>query len=238
MTNNTKTCYSSRLLTTSLSILLSLIAIHLVLQFVSVVLFDEKHLIFFELSNRFDFADEMSIPTWFSQALFLVASSLAFLLAYLERSKAARKIWKVLAIVMLLGSVDEVAAIHESILQVIHISLFEDNPPTLLANAWVIIIPIILVFALAVLYKMYANLPRQVVRVLIAAFSVYFIGAVIVELISSISTERSFFEQGILAAVEESLEVLGLIMVVFALARYIETRHSDKIGHMLEGLKR
>lgn len=230
-----KTAATASISTSTLVLLFIIIAcfssIHLILQFINLQLLDEQNIIIFELTNRFDFSDEMSIPTWYAQFLFLASSALAFALAYLERGRESVKYWLFLAAILLLGSINEVASIHESVLQIIHLEHFGDNPSTYTENAWIIALPFIALAGVSSLYIVYRNLPRSVTNIILLAAGVYFTGAVFVDIFDGVITERTFFEQGILALLEEGLELSGLSIFLYGLVKYLEVEHKGKISH-------
>jgi hypothetical protein len=211
-------------------------AIHLVLQYVNLQLFSEQNIIVFELTNRLDFSDEMSIPTWFAQFLFLVSSVCAFGIALLERSQATFRYWLFLSALLLAGSVNEVASIHESILQIIHLNYFGENPSTYLENAWIVVLPFILIAGLSSLYVVYQTLPFSVVKIVFIAAIVYFTGAVFVDIFDGVITERTFFEQGILAVLEEGLELIGISILLYGLLNYLEQVYGSRINSALTEL--
>ena len=62
---------SKRLLWILIGFLGFLVCAHLFLQHLNLHVYDEKNAQVFEISNRFDFDDESSIPTWLSQFLYL-----------------------------------------------------------------------------------------------------------------------------------------------------------------------
>lgn len=226
-----------RLLKYLFSIFLVLLVIHLVLQYINTVHLNQTYGPFYELTNRFDFDDEMSIPTWYAQFLFIVLSASSALLAFLEKNKPSKNIWILLSISTLAGSIDEVSAVHESILQAIHLTLFDVNSPTLLANAWVVVTPLVVGAIVFFLYKVLKLLPRRTVQLFALSAFLYLSGAVAVDIASSALIESSaFVEQGLIVALEESLEILGQLTLFYALASYIEITHKSKISRVLQRL--
>jgi hypothetical protein len=172
----------------------------------------------------------MSIPTWYAQFLFLVTSVVALSLAFLERSRASFRYWVFLASILLLGSMNEVASIHESVLQIIHLEQFGENPSTYLENAWIVVLPFILIASVLSLYLAYLTLPRSVSMVIILSAGVYLSGAVGIDIFDGVLTERTFFEQGVLAVLEEGLELMGISLLLFGLVRYLEAHYRERIS--------
>lgn len=189
---------------------------------------------FYELTNRFDFDDEASIPTWLSQFIFLLISGVALLLAYIEKQKSTKAIWYSVAVVALLGSLDEVATLHENILQSLHIFFIAESTPKILANAWVLIIPFLLLAIGVFILKAVRILPRKTLQKLVVALSLYFTGAIIIDILtSSLVASNGFFRQGVMVAIEEMLELSGQILALYALGDYADS----KFGHKLRRAK-
>lgn len=218
-------------------IFLFLLVVHLVLQYINTVYLDSTFGPFYELTNRFDFDDELSIPTWYAQFLFLLVSGCSFLLAYLERYKATKIFWLLLATAALIGSIDEVSAIHESVLQVLHLMFFDIDTPTLQANAWLFVAPVVILALLVFLYKIAKHLPTKTVLLLASSTGIYIIGAIGVDIASSAVVESTpFIEQGVMVALEESLEIVGLILLFYTITSYTEENYRQQILKSLQAL--
>jgi len=221
---------SKRLLIWSCVVVGVLGIIHLTLQYININILNQELGSFFELTNRFDFDDEASIPTWVSQFIFLLISLSAVLLIYLEKIKAKKTIWSIIAVISLLGSLDEVATLHENILQGLHLLFFDETAPTIIANAWLIIIPFVVAAGALFTYKAFALLPKRTLQLLMSAFVLYMSGAVLIDIVtSSDSFEAGFVSQGVLVAIEELLELIGLTITLYTLVDYTERKFSKKI---------
>src|SRR5690606_15947542 len=130
---------STKLLIVWITVSLVLLFVHLALKYVSVVMHQEQHLVFFELSNRFDMNDENSVPQWFTLVSFLAITAGAWLASRLSTRPAERRLWAIIAFVALLLSIDDASAIHESVLGILHLTFFDDLPATFTRNAWLMI---------------------------------------------------------------------------------------------------
>lgn len=216
---------------------LAILGIHLLLQYLNLEVYHQQHGQIYELSNRFDLDDESSVPTWFSQLLFLGAGVGSLFIAWLERAKAQRRIWTLIGLVSIVFSMDEIATLHEFALQTLHVTLFNDAPPALLQNAWLVVSPFILATAGFLLWQMIKALPRKTIWIFVASAVTFLVGAIIFDAATSLVDRATFLNQGILVAIEESLELMGVIGAVYAVVDYIETRHIDKIRGALKQLK-
>lgn len=234
----TKTIFSRKLLFTLLTITLLFTIIHLILQYINTVHFNLSYGNFYEVTNRFDFDDEASIPTWFSNVLFLMAASAAGLAAYLERKKKSFGVWLLIMSGAILGSIDEVSTVHESGLQSIHLLFFNENAPTLLANAWVVIVPVVLIFIAWFFVLALRVLPKKTIKLFAIAAAIYLSGAIGVDIITSTLLDSTpFIEQGIFVAIEEVSELVGLSILIYAISSYIETNYSDRVRKAIKELK-
>jgi hypothetical protein len=63
------------------------------------------------------------------------------------------------------------------------------------------------------------------------------IGAAGFEVLGNDFSKFSYMYQGILAATEEGFEMLGSIIVLYAVLEYLESHHADKIRGALKQLR-
>lgn len=214
-----------------------LLGVHIVLQYLNFVVFGEQQGQIYELSNRFDLDDEISVPTWFSQVLFLMIGAGAWLAAYLQTNKTARGLWSIIAAIGLLISLDEVASLHEFFLQSLHVLFYQDSSPTSSANAWLLITPFVLLAAAWLARQLMRYLPRRIVLLFVAGGAVFLVGAVAFDALTSVVPRNSFINQGVLVAIEETLELLGAIIVLYAIANYLEAKHYKVLSRTVLQLK-
>lgn len=215
-----------------------LVVLHLVFQYVNMEVFYQQNGQFYELSNRFDLDDESSVATWYSQLLLLLIGSGAGLIAYMQRDRARRRLWTLLAAVGVLFSLDEIAGLHERLLQTVHVAFFKDNAPTGLANAWWILLPFILAAASYVGWKMLKLLPLATTRKFIISGIVFLVGAVAIDLITPSIYRETFLQQGLFVAAEESFELFGTVLALYAVIAHIELFHRQQISGAIKQLKK
>ncbi len=217
-----------------LNVLLVVVAVtmfgHLLLQHLNLNVFDEKQVYVYELSNRLDLDDESSIPTWIAQAMLLSVAVLAFFTAYLEKRRASKTVWLIIGLVGLVFSLDEIASLHELILQVIHILALGFVPPTIVANAWLIVLPFVLAFGLWLLRLMTKTLPQRTIRLFMVAGGLFVVGAAGVDILTSTTDASLFFVQGILVFIEEGMELIATAIAIYAIVDYLEQTHGAVIG--------
>ena len=232
-----KRSFAGRALLVLLGIAAVLLAAHGVTQYLNLEVYQEKQGQVFELSNRLDVDDEVSLPTWFSQFLLLAIGCSSLLVARLETKKSHKKAWRFIGIIGILSSIDEVASIHELVLQTAHLLYYGEVIPTAAMNAWWLLLPFILGAGLLLLRWLYHVLPRKTWWLFFFGGSMYVIGAAGFELLSNDFVKTSFMYQGIMTGVEEMFEMFGSMVVLYAVLKYLETHHSDKIRRALTALK-
>ncbi|MBO6798544.1 hypothetical protein [Maricaulis sp.] len=176
------------------------------------------------LVTLFHFDREQNLPTLYSVLLLLGGSMLAFFharndgLVEIDRSG-----WVLIAAILLFLAIDEFASIHERVDAALHYYIESGFLPY---AAWP------LPYAAAAALAGWRLLPwlvrqnRRLILALLVAGSVYVSGAAGVELIAgeyiaTIDPDRSGvvdLKRDLLATVEESLEMMGLMLMFWALA--------------------
>lgn len=184
------------------------------------------------LVRLFDVNNENNIPSWYSSITLLLCSLLLWLISEVKsrRQDQYANYWKGLSIIFLLLSLDEVASIHELLIPLgyaAHTSGF-------LFFIWVI--PgIIFALSIAVIYfKFLMALPAKIRYLFLAAGVIYISGAVGFEMIGgyyfdvyvrentlTYASGLPALSMAMLLAVEEFLEMLGILVFIYALLSYI-----------------
>lgn len=228
---------AGRVLLFLLATIVVLTGVHLLFQHLNLNVYHELNGQVFEISNRVDFDDEASLPTWFSQIILLGISLGSFTAAYLQRQTGARRIWAIIGFIGLFLSIDEVAALHELILQVVHLSKFSEAAPTIYSNAWFVLLPFIAVAGVLLLVMAIKFLPRKTIIIMSLGAIVFMTGAVFIDVLTNASNINNFYEKGILVGAEESLEMTGTATILYAILNYLETTHGRRIKAAIASMK-
>lgn len=228
--------YASHIFKLLLWITFALFAIHLSLQYLNWEVFYQQNGQIYELTNRFDLDDEASVPTWFSQLLFLLVGLGALLASYMQHKPKARRLWQLIALIGVLFSIDEIAGLHEFVLQTIHVLFFKDAGPTEMDNAWLIVLPFILLGGIWLLWNLYKVIPKRTLLLIAGAGVIFLSGAIGVDLFTSITERESYLNQGILTGLEEAMELLSVTVVIYAITDYLERYHNERIKLILKNL--
>ena len=197
-----------------------LVCAHVFTQYMK---FEEHYETQLGFERLFNLDYEGNIPTWYASVTLLLS---AFLLAMIgidqrKQRKPFATHWAVLAGIFMCLSVDEAAGIHE-----MGIDLFASFHLTgYLTYSWVLLGgPFALFVGLSYL-RFLAHLPAVTKRLFLLAGSLYVGGALGVEMISaqwySVHGQANFTYAMIVAA-EETLEMAGIAVFIYALCSYIE----------------
>lgn len=211
------------------------VGLHIIMQTANFIVYPHSPGLV-ELSNRFDLDDEASIPTWVSQFLLAFGAVLALITARMSTGKK-RLAWYVISFIVLVASIDEVARLHELLVQSLHVMFFGGAGTTIFKNAWLIILPLIVVVGVWLLTILAKVLPRRTLKIIILASLVFFFGAVGIEILSSGLNPNSWTYTVWAVSFEEGLELIGTAIFVFAVADYMEANHRAETKQLLDVLK-
>ncbi len=181
------------------------------------------------LVNVFQLDWEHNIPTWFSSSMLLVCGLLLGMVAFTRRVEGARYAahWTGLSIIFLYMSLDEAIMIHEKWYKPLDALLGSGD---FFYQGWIIPV-VLLVVAFALTYlRFLAHLPTRTRRVFIVAGFIYVAGALGMEIVSGgymVRHGRENMTYQMLASVEEILEMLGVVVFVYALLSYLQSELKD-----------
>lgn len=172
---------------------------------------------------------DLSIPSWYSAILLLLASVLVATIAFAKKFGGDGRYmghWAVLAVIFLYLSNDEMLRLHErmsgTLLQPALDSLgFE--PTGVLSYPWIIVYaPLVAVFALAYL-RFWLDLPSKIRLLFFAAGAVFVGGAIGAEMFNAWydHTFGAGTIAGVMTHLEELMEMLGVVVFIYALMSYI-----------------
>jgi hypothetical protein len=177
--------------------------------------------------DRFNMNEENSLPTWFATILLLVSSGLMYIIASSVKKNSARY-WKALSLIFLLLSIDEASSIHELLSSLTSKALHITEG--FLFYAWIIPIGIVLAIFLLIFFRFWWNLFPKTRFLMGLAAVVYVSGAMGIESISRYYITKLGgydFNYFLLVMVEEGLEKLGLIILIYALLNYLSQLKSE-----------
>jgi hypothetical protein len=180
---------------------------------------------------------EMNIPTYFSVLLLLFAALLLAVITLLNGKQRTPHVskWAILSFGFLLMAYDEAFQVHEKLVSPIKTFLGDGNLG-IFYYAWVI--PgIALVFILALFFlRFLLHLPATTRLRFMLAATLYIGGAIGFELIEGYYAElygERNFTYSMIVTIEESLEMAGLIVFIWALLKYFADNHKE-VGFRFE----
>lgn len=173
----------------------------------------------------FSVNSERNIPTAYSTLALLFCSFLLGTIAYIKNLDSCRykNHWKALSFIFLYISIDEAGQLHEKLVQPMRTML---NATGILYFTWVVPVGILVVIFLLSYIKFLFHLPVHTRKLFVAATVIYIGGALGMELVgayqASVAGEDNI-PYKIIVTVEESLEMLGIVVFIHALTSYIKT---------------
>lgn len=185
--------------------------------------FDHDHI--YGLIPLFNFNLERNIPTLYSSFAIISCSILLGIIAYLhKRKKSSYAQWTGLSLIFLFLSIDEMASIHELLTAPVSNSL---NTSGFLLYAWVIPYGIALVVFLITYFSFLMGLPKRTRNLFIVSGTIFVTGAIGFELLGGWQADSYGIENltyAFTATCEEFLEMLGIIIFIYALLHYLATQ--------------
>ena len=181
------------------------------------------------LINLFHLNEEWNIPSLFSAMLLISAAMLLSFLAVREKQSAARdwSKWTVLAVGFFYMAIDEFGYLHEQLIRPGR-ALLGDRSLGLLYYAWVVpasaIVLVLAVYFLGFLRR----LPPWTSRAFILAGAIFVGGAVGIEMLEGrqhLLYGKQDLTYQMYVTVEEAMEMLGVVLFIGALLRYIAEKH-------------
>lgn len=177
------------------------------------------------LADLFYVDREQNIPSLYSASVLLLCCIVLAAIAYSKKiaGDSYRRYWQVLSIIFLYLSLDEIMSLHEKAIEPVRSAL---NTSGIFYYAWVIPGAILTFICLLGFSRFLVHLPAKIGRLFLIAGSIFVGGALGVELIGGYYAD--FYNEqsmvyAIIVTIEESLEMLGIVVFVYALLSYINT---------------
>jgi hypothetical protein len=180
------------------------------------------------LDNLFNVDEELNIPSFYSTILLLTASLLLMVISFLQlkEKEKYRWHWLILTFGFLFLATDETITIHEHLNKPFK-AILGNGSSGLLTFAWVVPGMIIVVALGITFWKFLFQLPEKTKNAFILAGAFYIGGAIGVEMLGANYAEKHGLVNLTYATftiVEETCEMLGIILFIRALLIYIQNR--------------
>ena len=185
----------------------------------------------FGLVHLFNVSQEQNIPTLFSVLLLISCSVLLSLIFYLHRKQDAKLnvYWIILAMGFVYMAIDEFAQLHEN-LGISFIPLIGDHSHGFLYYSWVVPAFALIIFLALFFSNFLFKLPKTTCVSFIIAGIIYLTGLLGIEMLGGGYHELHGNENltySLISTLEESLEMLGLILFIRALLDYLSAHFSE-----------
>ena len=181
-------------------------------------------------ARLFRLDSESNLPTFYSSLSLGICSILLAIIASHKKVTNSRytKHWKFLSLLFFVLAIDEIAMMHE-ILTVLQEPLNIDGSFyfTWVAPAFIFL----LVFSVTFI-SFLKSLPQKIRTLFILSGMIYVGGAVGVEMIGGYHSEMygdNNFVHGMITTIEESLEMMGILVFIYSLLFYLQT-YLEKIN--------
>ncbi len=172
-----------------------------------------------KLGRFLDLRGEANFPAWFSSGLLFLA---AVLLAFCRSACAAKRprdrpYFGSLALIFLYLSMDEMAVVHERLIWVVQSFVHLTGP---LLFAWVVPYGVLMLVCVFVYWRFVFGLPPSI-RTLVIVSGVVYVGAAFgMEMLEGIFANDKWTMEALMA-VEDALEMTGIVLFIAALLRYL-----------------
>ncbi len=181
------------------------------------------------LVELFDFGSEGNLPTLYSSVLLLLCSILLAVIGEARRGSGAvfGRHWRWLALIFLYLCVDESVSLHEHLNRPLRAIL---DLPGFFHYAWVIPYSITLGLLLLWYRGFIAHLPEGTRLLFLIAGITYVSGALGMEVLKAhlaVLHGKETASYATVSTIAESLEMLGLLLFVYALMSYVKSDLKD-----------
>ena len=180
------------------------------------------------LYQQFSLALDGNIPTYFSSLLLAMAALLLYLIYRNERQSKTH--WLLLSFLFIFLSIDESTQLHEQFGGLVgnKVNTYIKEPPAFLQWAWMVPYSA-LTLAVGLYYlKFIWKLPAKTKKLFFLSGFVYVFAALFLEFFEShiqVTYGSGTLANAILYPVEEVLEMLGVVIFIYALLDYIKTHY-------------
>lgn len=185
--------------------------------------------------NLFNLNLEANIPTLFSSLQLLAASCLLFGIAHCHRAKQQASFsWYLLGVIFIGLAIDETAALHENLTVYLRSTLGTSG---YFYYAWVIPYGLAALLLAVLFANFLLRLPRATGVGFVVAGGLYLTGSLGLEMLAGkyiSSPGAQEITYSLLYTVEETFEMLGIALFIYALLKYI-TRTFVQLDYSVRG---
>jgi hypothetical protein len=189
----------------------------------------------FGFTRAFNFDSEANIPSLYSALSMLMSAVILFYIGNLKATedKSQARRWKFLAYIFLFLALDEFISIHESLTGITKQLIGDGNG--YFTFAWVV--PYALLFGVIFIYlaPFFFRLPLRMKIQFAIAGSIFLAGALGMEVVAgryAFLHSTKEFTYALLVALEETLEMVGIIVFNYSLLKYYLKELANRQVHL------
>ena len=187
---------------------------------------DGSHFDPYQLWRLFDVRDEKNFPTLYSVTLWLMSAGLLWLigLAHRRDGPAKSRPWFGLAAIFLCLSLDESASLHEKLVVTVRrlMPMLAEDSHGLLKYGWIIPVGALVLCLLMAYLPFLKALPQSTRKGMIAGGFIFVAAALVFEVFEGYAVQNlPKHTDTVIETVEEVIEMLGLIVFIDTLLRYL-----------------
>jgi heme A synthase len=178
-----------------------------------------------------DIDREYNIPTVFSSLLLLLVALVLAIVTRLEKARTSSAVlyWSILSWGFLFMAIDEIGSLHERLISPIR-KLLGDRSLGIFYFAWIIPAMMLIVILALFFWRFWIHLSRKIRKNLLIASILYLGGCIGCEMLGGYYAELYGFQNfgyGLIASMEEGLEMLGAIVFSWGLMTYIADEYGE-----------
>jgi hypothetical protein len=191
-----------------------------------------------KFAQLFDLKKEEGLSTWYTEVLLLLCSALFAAIYLSKRTGGDRYLrhWGGLSLVFLFLSVDEGASIHETLGRTGRTILgaLGMRADGFVSYAWVVPAALLVVVFVLAYLRFFLNLPSRQRVLFFVAGAVYVGGALFLEMLSAFYIDLYGGQNNMtgpqivtihaITTAEETFEMLGVVVLIYALSSYLSGR--------------
>jgi hypothetical protein len=173
---------------------------------------------------------EGNIPSFYSALALLFCSLLLAIIAISKKREKDYSViyWRGLSFIFLYLSIDEAASIHELSMYPFKKALGAQG---FLYYTWIVPFGLLVLIFIGLYSKFILSLPKKIKILFIAAGSIFLFGSLGMEAIGGFRADQvgtSNFLYSMIVTLEESLEMIGILVFIYALMQYIKYHTSTQ----------
>jgi len=179
--------------------------------------------------GMFDLDQEGNVPTFYASASLLFSGALLGVIACAKKKQQSKDFvyWLFLSMIFVFLSVDESASLHERLITPVREAF---STTGIFYYAWVIPYGCFVILMIAVYVRFVFSLPKKIRFMFLLSGAIFVAGAIGGEFVGGYWYESHGVDNltyAVITMFEESLEMIGIVIFIYALLSYLGSELSD-----------